>query len=210
MATTNFGASPLAGPLNGTESVPLWQSGARRVLMSDLVAYVTAAGYVLPIATPVALGGVKVGTGLAVAGDGTLSVTYSYTLPAATAGTLGGVKAGSGLTVAGDGTLAVQPAQVIAEATTARTATTAQAGQYTRFTNAGTKTYTFDTAQAYVVGSEYHGRNVGAGNLTLVGAGGMVLNAPAGGTLVIPQNGTFTVKIVGGSEADVFGAAVVA
>ena len=47
---------------------------------------------VMPVATADAVGAVKVGTGLAVAGDGTLSVSYSYTLPAATATDLGGVK----------------------------------------------------------------------------------------------------------------------
>ena len=63
---------------------------------------------VAPASTTVA-GHVKVGAGLAVAADGTLSTTGtgggSYTLPAATASTLGGVKVGSGLSVAGDGTL---------------------------------------------------------------------------------------------------------
>ena len=47
---------------------------------------------VMPVATADAVGAVKVGTGLAVSGDGTLSVSYSYTLPAATEAALGGVK----------------------------------------------------------------------------------------------------------------------
>ena len=47
-----------------------------------------------------------VGSGLAVAADGTLSATArDYTLPAATTATLGGIKVGSGLAVAADGTL---------------------------------------------------------------------------------------------------------
>lgn len=47
---------------------------------------------IMPIATGDEIGAVKVGTGLAVSGDGTLSVSYSYTLPAATDTALGGVK----------------------------------------------------------------------------------------------------------------------
>ena len=47
---------------------------------------------VMPVATAAAVGAVKVGTGLSVSGDGTLSVSYSYTLPAATDTALGGVK----------------------------------------------------------------------------------------------------------------------
>lgn len=52
--------------------------------------------YVLPPATASTLGGVKVGSGVSVTGDGTISV-QGYTLPAATADTLGGVKVGTGL-----------------------------------------------------------------------------------------------------------------
>lgn len=57
-------------------------------------------------ATSTALGVIKVGSGLSVTDDGTLSAdAQEYTLPAATATTLGGVKVGSGLTVDADGTL---------------------------------------------------------------------------------------------------------
>jgi hypothetical protein len=87
-------------------------------------------------------------------------------------------------------------------------ATGSNACNYTRFTNASAKTYTFDDAETYAVGDEYHGRNVGAGDLTLTEAGSMTLNPPAGGTLVVPQGGTFTVKIVAADEADVFGVTV--
>ena len=84
------------------------------------------------------------------------------------------------------------------------------AGNYTRFTNAAAKDYTFDSAETYTVNAEYHGRNVGAGDLTLVEAGTFVINPPAGGSLVIPQGGTFTLKIVGAAEADLFGQVVAA
>jgi hypothetical protein len=62
--------------------------------------------YVLPPATVSVLGGVIVGTGLAVDGIGTLSATAtSYTLPPATVSVLGGVIVGTGLAVDGVGTL---------------------------------------------------------------------------------------------------------
>jgi len=66
------------------------------------------------IATATVLGQVKVGSGLAVTGDGTLSVTSTYTLPTATTSVLGGVKVGTGLAVAGDGTLSATYALPIA------------------------------------------------------------------------------------------------
>lgn len=50
--------------------------------------------YTLPIATATVLGGIKIGEGLSISEDGTVSVTgSSYVLPAATATTLGGIKA---------------------------------------------------------------------------------------------------------------------
>lgn len=99
---------------------------------------------------------------------------------------------------------------VVTDAATALTATDANSGNYTRFTSASAKAYTFDSAQSYTVGDEYHGRNVGVGDLTLAAAGTFALNAPNGGTLVIPAGGTFTVKIVAAAEADVFGITVAA
>jgi len=59
-------------------------------------------GYVLPIATDTTLGGIKVGTGLAInATTGVLSATGggSYTLPTASATVLGGIKVGTGLAI---------------------------------------------------------------------------------------------------------------
>ena len=61
--------------------------------------------YTLPAATATTLGGVKVGTGLNIAPDGTLSAAEQYALPAATADQLGGVKVGDYLDIAPDGTL---------------------------------------------------------------------------------------------------------
>lgn len=97
---------------------------------------------------------------------------------------------------------------VVTDSGTSLTATGSNEGNYTRFTNVGAKTYEFDDGESYTVGHEYHGRNVGAGDLTIDEIGGMTVNPPAGGTLVIPQGGTFTVKIVASDEADLFGVTV--
>ena len=57
-------------------------------------------------ATTTTLGGVKVGSGLSVAADGTLSAdAQEYTLPIATVTTLGGVKLSNDFTADADGTL---------------------------------------------------------------------------------------------------------
>ena len=62
-------------------------------------------------ATSTTLGGIKVGSGLSVTDDGTLSAdAQEYTLPIATTTTLGGVKVGSGLTVDSDGRLSADSA----------------------------------------------------------------------------------------------------
>lgn len=68
----------------------------------------SGSGYVLPPASATTLGGVKVGSGLSVTADGTLSATSGgsgYVLPPASASTLGGIKVGSGLSITADGTL---------------------------------------------------------------------------------------------------------
>lgn len=69
------------------------------------------------VATTTSLGVVKIGAGLAVAGDGTVSANYSN-LPIASASTLGGIKVGTGLTIAGDGTLSASYALPIASGST--------------------------------------------------------------------------------------------
>ena len=57
-------------------------------------------------ATSTTLGGIKVGSGLSVTDDGTLSAdAQEYTLPAATTTTLGGVKLSEDFTADADGTL---------------------------------------------------------------------------------------------------------
>lgn len=81
------------------------------------------------------------------------------------------------------------------------------AGLYIRFSHA-TALFTFDGAETYKIGHEYHARNVGSGTLTLSPIAGFTLNAPADGSLVVPPDGTVTVKIVAADEADVMGVTV--
>jgi hypothetical protein len=114
----------------------------------------------------------------------------------------------NGTTWVSAGTSGGGNAPVVTEATTNLDADDTNSGNYTRFTNAGTKTYVFDDAESFTAGDEYHGRNAGAGDLTITAGGTMTINAPAGGTLVVPQNGTFTVKIVATDQADLFGITV--
>lgn len=64
--------------------------------------------YSLLPATDKLLGGVKVGAGLSITIDGTLSTSGGdYQLPVATSKVLGGVKQGGNVTIAGDGTISV-------------------------------------------------------------------------------------------------------
>jgi antitoxin (DNA-binding transcriptional repressor) of toxin-antitoxin stability system len=78
-------------------------------LSASLTVEVTVSGigtsYVLPEATATVLGGVKQGSGVTIAADGTLSAAGNYTLPVATGSVLGGVKDGDRITIAADGTI---------------------------------------------------------------------------------------------------------
>ena len=58
-------------------------------------------------ATKDTLGGIKVGEGLRIEEDGTLSTTNDFELPIASEETLGGIKIGNGLLVSEDGTARV-------------------------------------------------------------------------------------------------------
>jgi hypothetical protein len=71
--------------------------------------------YTLPSASSVVLGGVKIGSGLSVAVDGTIAVSAA-SLSAATSNAAGVVKVGSGLSVTSDGTLSAS-AQALTPAT---------------------------------------------------------------------------------------------
>ena len=86
---------------------------AAQILVNDgdgsLVWQDQSNSYTLTTATSSLLGGVKIGTGITITSDGTISATTatSYTLTTATANILGGVKIGSGVNVANDGTISV-------------------------------------------------------------------------------------------------------
>ena len=70
----------------------------------------TTGTIVLAQASNTQLGGVKIGTGISIAGDGTISATV-YSLPTASQSTLGGVKVdGSTVTISGGTISAVRPA----------------------------------------------------------------------------------------------------
>lgn len=76
--------------------------------------------YKLPIASGSQLGGVKIGNGLNVAGDGTVSVAGGtggggYTLPIASEAVLGGVKKGDTVKISSDGTLNVDVDALVAD-----------------------------------------------------------------------------------------------
>lgn len=69
---------------------------------------VAGSSYTLPAATTTTLGGVKVGAGLSVTEDGTLSATGgSGNIPIASDTVLGGIKVGESLSIEDDGTLSV-------------------------------------------------------------------------------------------------------
>lgn len=99
---------------------------------------------------------------------------------------------------------ALQYAPVIDVADEVTDALAGASGNYWRFSHAAAQ-FHFSDDEAYEVGAEYHGRNVGSGTVTITSDTGFTVNAPAGGSLVIPPGGTFTVKIVSANEADLFG-----
>lgn len=77
--------------------------------------------YELPIASSSQIGGVKIGNGLNIDGDGTVSIAEgtggggSYTLPIASETVLGGIKKGNTVKVSSDGTLNVDVDALIAD-----------------------------------------------------------------------------------------------
>jgi hypothetical protein len=110
--------------------------GGNILLMPDtsgenIVITGTVLPYTLPVATNNVLGGVKQGTGVMIASDGTLSVTAQYALPVASATVLGGVKVGTNLSIDANGVL-----------------------------NANTNPYTLPVATTAVLGGVKQGANV--------------------------------------------------
>ena len=116
-----------------------------------------------------------------------------------------------GVLLSGDiGTTVQAYVDVLAEAGTSYDVLSSDASKYIRLTNAGAKTATFrpESTLALPPSGEWHFRNVGAGDLTLVEGAGVTLNPQSGGTLVLSQNMTVTVKRVNEDEFDVFGLTV--
>jgi hypothetical protein len=106
---------------------------------------VSTQNYVLPIASDLVLGGVKIGAGIGISGDGTITVTTgSFALQTATNTVLGGVKIGSGISISSSGTISVSTASG-----TISTATkyTSLAISYAR-SNGSEATVTYIQAQA--------------------------------------------------------------
>lgn len=96
------------------------------------------------------------------------------------------------------------------DATTARTLLSADSGTYMRFTNAAAKAVTIEpeATNSIPADTEFHIRNVGAGDLTLTEGAGVTFNAPAGGTLVMSTGMTATLKRVAVDEFDIIGQTV--
>ena len=122
--------------------------------------------YSLPVATSSVLGGVKIGSGITVATDGTISAASSYTLPTASTSTKGGVKVGTGLTMSSE-TLN-HSNSITAKTAYGSTTTTASA-------NGGSITVTdvkYD-AQGHITGSTDRKITLSQTTYTLSGLGGV-------------------------------------
>lgn len=76
--------------------------------IGEVATEAAAIKYELPAATADTLGGVRIGEGVSVTPDGTISAHAApYELPVASADTLGGVKVGAGFNITADGVLSV-------------------------------------------------------------------------------------------------------
>lgn len=129
-------------------------------------------------------------------------------LPVGTAGqvltVVAGVPAWTALTQA--------VAPVVADSSTARTFSLADASAYVRFTNASATTATVppQSSVAWAANAEIHIRRAAAGNLTIAAGAGVTLNAPSGGTLVMTNAMSITLKRVASDVWDVIGQTVAA
>ena len=140
-------------------------------------AYLTS----LPIASTTTLGGVKIGSGLTVAEDGTISAAVAYTLPTASSSVKGGIKVGTGLTMSSE-TLN-HSNSVTAKTAYGSTATTASA-------NGGSITVTdikYD-AQGHITGST--DRKITLSQTTYTLAGLMGSTAKGSATQPVYWNGS--------------------
>ena len=135
----------------------------------------------IPIASSSTLGGVKIGSGLTIAEDGTISAAAQYTLPTASSSVKGGIKVGTGLTMSSE-TLN-HSNSVTAKTAYGSTSTTASA-------NGGSITVTdikYD-AQGHITGST--DRTITLSQTTYTLAGLMGSTAKGSATQPIYWNGT--------------------
>lgn len=105
---TNFAAGVLAA--TPVRSVNGYTGDVQIAIPTRLSQLSNDAGYlqVVPRATPTVVGGIKVGAGLTIAVDGTVSVSPgALPVPLATPVTIGGVRIGDGLLIDGNGILSV-------------------------------------------------------------------------------------------------------
>lgn len=80
---------------NSSNGTATWAYGEWAKILTDK-------NFALPIASSSTLGGVKIGSGLTVAADGTISAAAQYTLPTASSSVKGGIKVGTGLTMSSE------------------------------------------------------------------------------------------------------------
>lgn len=150
--------------------------------------------YSLPAATSSILGGVKIGSGITVASDGTISAASSYTLPTASTSTKGGIKVGTGLTMSSE-TLN-HSNSITAKTAYGSTATTASA-------NGGSITVTdvkYD-AQGHITGSTDRKITLSQTTYTLAGLGGVPTSRTINGK-ALSSNITLTAGDVGAATSN--------
>ena len=80
---------------NSSNGTATWAYGEWAKILTDK-------NFALPVASTSTLGGVKIGSGLTVAADGTISAAAQYTLPTASSSVKGGIKVGTGLTMSSE------------------------------------------------------------------------------------------------------------
>jgi hypothetical protein len=120
--------------------------------------------YTLPVATTTVLGGVKQGSNVTIAGDGTISAA-AYTLPDATTTVLGGVKQGANVTITA-GVIAVAAPYTLPFATTTILGGVMQGSNVTISDTgvisvaAPTEPYTLPVATVSVLGGVKQGTNI--------------------------------------------------
>lgn len=102
------------------------------------------------------------------------------------------------------------PSPVVEKTGTTADLLAADSGAFARFTNAAAKALTVrpDATEPLPDNGEWHIRNVGLGDLTLVQGVGVTINPPSGGTLIVPQGGTVTLKRAAADVFDLMGQTV--